>query len=162
MEIRVHIDKADPKRQMAFGFANVFRRTDQSEVEDSQGHVISTEKAIAVIEDAVYSYVLESRSGDEQHVNYGVARLVESIVLTAEKREAFAIHAAKSELPPDVPDDELADLAALKLAAANEVLPDAWWVGFKIDDVGVWAKVEDGTYSMFSIVGRGKETPRAA
>jgi hypothetical protein len=36
------------------------------------------------------------------------------------------------------------------------MLPQGWWVGFKIDDPGVWGKVKDGTYNMFSIEGRAE------
>lgn len=155
MEIRVPITKLEEERQMAFGFANVFRTTEGDEIVDSHDDTIDTEEAIAAIEDAVYRYVLDSRSGDEQHINYGVARLVESIVLTAEKREAFALHAMAmaieggDERPPP-------QILTEKMAAAELVLPDAWWTGFKIDDANVWAKVKDGTYKMFSIVGRGR------
>ena len=32
-------------------------------------------------------------------------------------------------------------------------LPVGWWIGFQVTDPEVWAKVKDGTYSMFSIEG---------
>ncbi len=145
---------------MAFGFANVFRTTDGDEVVDSHDETIDSEEAIEAIEDAVYRYVLQSRSGDEQHVNYGIARLVESKVYNEEKREALAVAATKAELTAESTVEDAEALYAVKLAAAREVLPDAWWVGFKVDDPDVWQKVKDGTYSMFSIVGRGRRVPR--
>ena len=37
------------------------------------------------------------------------------------------------------------------------ILPDAgWWIGFKVTDSGVWEKVKDGTYTMFSIEGEAE------
>jgi len=144
---------------MAFGFANVFRTTEGDEVVDSHEEVIDSEEAIAAIEDAVYRYVIESRSGDEQHVNYGIATLVESVILTGEKREAFALHAARTAAVfagIDYDSDEFDEILTKKREAASEILPDGWWTGFKVLDSEVWAKVKDGTYSMFSIVGRGR------
>jgi hypothetical protein len=37
--------------------------------------------------------------------------------------------------------------------------PAGWWVGFKVDDPEVWAKVESGEYKMFSIGGTATEEP---
>lgn len=33
------------------------------------------------------------------------------------------------------------------------VVPEGWWIGFKVTDDEVWEKVKDGTYPMFSIEG---------
>jgi hypothetical protein len=161
IDIFVPISLREPARQYAFGFANVFRLTDGTVVVDSQNHKIDTTDAIAAIENAVYEYVLTSRSGDEQHINYGVARLIETVVLNEEKRGAFAAHAAYHELGSDADTDDLAALTTTKLTQARAVLPDAWWVGFKIDDDDAWEKTEDGTYPMFSIVGRGRSIENA-
>lgn len=168
MDVRVNVEidhellKAHgAEKRLAFGFANVFRTVDGDEVVDSHDEAISTEEAIAAIEDAVYGYVLESRSGDEQHVNFGIARLVETVVLTDEKRDAFVRHAFLSQ-SAGLDDDEQEQLVAALRLAAEMIIPDAWWVGFKIDDDDAWEKALDGTYSMFSIVGRGRRRPRAA
>ena len=37
-----------------------------------------------------------------------------------------------------------------------------WWIGFKVTDDDVWAKVKDGTYPMFSIEGEAVRVPEAA
>ena len=39
------------------------------------------------------------------------------------------------------------------------ILPVGWWIGFKIEDEAAWAKVKDGTYSMFSIEGKAQRVP---
>lgn len=146
MEIHVPITKIDKPRQMAFGWANVFL-ADGDRIVDSHRETIDTDVAIAAIEDAVYRYVLESRSGDEQHVNYGVARLVESMVFTDEKIQAIAAHSAAIAETDDATD---------RAVILRKIIPTGWWTGFKIDEEDVWTKVEDGTYPMFSIVGSGR------
>lgn len=161
ISVEVPIKLADEARRLAFGWANVFRLTDGTPVTDSHRETIDTDEAVAAIEDAVYRYVLESRSGDEEHVNYGVARLVETMVFNAEKREAIARHTAtldvlRSGIPTGDPGfpRAVAVLAAENLLKLGDVIPDGWWVGFRVDDDDVWKRVTDGTYGMFSIVGR--------
>lgn len=85
------------------------------------------------LEESVYDYVLISRDADEMHQKRGVGRLVESMYFTEEKIE-------KLGLPPGS-------------------LPTGWWVGFKVDNPDVWAKVKSGEYRMFSIFGRGRREP---
>ncbi len=79
------------------------------------------------LERAAYLYVAEFGTAGEMHERGGVGRLIESVVFTKEKAAAMGI-------PP-------------------EVLPEGWWVGFRIDDAEVWEKVKNGTYAMFSIEG---------
>jgi hypothetical protein len=82
--------------------------------------------SVADIEKAAYDFVLNVRKAGEMHTNLsGVGRLCESMVFTAEKQAALGITMAKV----------------------------GWWVGFHIDDDGVWEKVKDGTYKAFSIGG---------
>ena len=42
---------------------------------------------------------------------------------------------------------------AALLGIPDGTLPVGWWIGFKVTDEDVWAKVKDGTYPMFSIEG---------
>ena len=81
----------------------------------------------AELEQAAYGFVELYREGGEMHERGGCAVLVESMVVTTEKRQALGI--------PD------------------GTLPVGWWIGFKVTDEDVWAKVKDGTYPMFSIEG---------
>jgi hypothetical protein len=45
------------------------------------------------------------------------------------------------------------------MGLAKDALPVGLWVGFKIDDADVWAKVKSGEYPMFSIQGKAKRIP---
>lgn len=126
---RFRIAKSDDDRMLAFGWANVSIRADGEEVIDWQEDSIAPE----VLEDAAYNFVELYREGGEMHENKGVAVLVESIVFTKEK------------------------LKALGLPEGS--LPVGWWIGFHVADPDVWAKVKDGTYSMFSIEGTAERVP---
>lgn len=123
------ITKFDTAQQLVFGWANVMKHTDGTDVDDTQGDVIDTPEAIAAFEKAVYEYVELTGSGDEMHENYGVAQIVESFVATPEK--------------------------LAKMGLAEDALPTGWFVGFKVHDLEVFEKVVTGEYSMFSIVGTG-------
>lgn len=79
------------------------------------------------MEAMAYRFVLTSREAGEMHEKIGVGKLIESIVMTKEKQEALGI-----------------DLGF-----------EGWWCGFKITDKDVWEKVKDGSYSAFSIHGKG-------
>jgi len=78
------------------------------------------------LEKAAYDYVLEFRDSGEMHKGEANGRMVESFVLTPEKSQQMGL-----------PTGNLT----------------GWWVGYKLDDAETFAKVKDGTYSMFSIAG---------
>ncbi len=99
------------------------------EVRDLHGDIIRT----ATHEKAVYDFVLKFRDAGQMHSGGSVGRLVESFMATPEKLVAMG-------LPADA-------------------LPVGHWVGFKIDDADVWAKVKSGEYPMFSIQGKAVRTP---
>jgi len=80
----------------------------------------------AELEKAAYEYVLKFRDAGEMHQGHAVGQLVESLVMTPDKARAMGI---------PVP------------------MGTRWWVGYKIHDPEVFAKVKDGTYKMFSIQG---------
>lgn len=134
MDLTGEFSKLDEDRQLAFGWASVVSlpsstdligKAAHTELVDKQGDVLDTES----LEEAVYSYVLESRDADVMHERAGVGQLVESVMLTPEKIEKMGLDPA--------------------------VVPVGWWVGFRVTDPEVWGKVKDGTYRMFSIRGRG-------
>lgn len=120
------ISKADDDQQIVFGWASVAKRKDGSTVEDRQGDIIDD---LDAMERVAYDFVLNSRDGGEMHVRKGVSTLVESMVFTPEKRE--------------------------KMGIPDGILPDAWWVGFKVNDKEVWKGVKSGKYRMFSVHGTG-------
>jgi hypothetical protein len=123
---RFKIEKSDDDKMLAFGWANVSVRSDGEVIEDWQEDIVEPEE----LERAAYEYVLLYREGGEMHERGGAAVLVESVVFTEEKMQAMGIPAG--------------------------TLPVGWWIGFKVTDRGVWEKVKDGTYPMFSIEGEAE------
>lgn len=122
------ITKSDDDQMLAFGWANVSMRVGDELIEDWQEDIIEPEE----LEAAAYEFVELYREGGEMHERGGVATLIESVVFTKEKQKALGI--------------------------PEGVLPVGWWLGFKVTDKGVWEKVKDGTYSMFSIEGTAERT----
>lgn len=120
---RFEVKKANEDKMLAFGWANVSIDASGNQLEDWQGDMIDPED----LEEAAYQFVKLYREGGEMHERGGVATMIESVVFTEEKMQAMGI-------PPGT-------------------LPIGWWIGFQVTDPEVWAKVKDGTYSMFSIEG---------
>lgn len=115
----------DSEERLVFGWASVADRADGETITDHQGDIVE----ISELEHAAYDFVQFFREGSEMHERGGldIAVLVESVVFTPEK------------------------IAALGLKDGD--LPNGWWVGFRVLDDGVWDKIKDGTYKMFSIEG---------
>ena len=123
---RGSFSKVDPERRLCFGWAYTAQKG-EALVIDKSGDFVDDE-AMPDLEDAVYEYVLTSREADEMHVRTtGVAKLVESVILTPEKLEKMGLEGERV----------------------------GWWVGFRVEDDAVWKAVKDGTYPMFSIRGSG-------
>lgn len=83
------------------------------------------------LEKLAYKFVLKYRTSDEMHNETAVGEMIESAMFSKEKLE--------------------------KLGIADRV-PEGWWVGFHISDPEVWASVNKGEYSMFSIGGTASST----
>lgn len=126
---KFRIQKADEEQHIVFGWAYVSNRTDGSRVQDWSGDIVD----IREIERAAYNYVEFYRDGSEMHERGGIGTLVESIVFTPEK------------------------IAAIGIPEGS--VPNGWWIGIRISDSGVWDKVKDGTYRMFSIEGEARSEP---
>ena len=125
------IKKTDEDKRLVFGWANIAIRANGEQIEDLQGDVVDPED----LEEGVYQYVLNFRDAGEEHIP-GLrkkARMVESVVFTEEKLQAMGI--------------------------PKGTVPLGWWIGFYVDDDETWAKIKDGTYTMFSIEGKGKRIP---
>ena len=120
---RFKIIKSNDERMLAFGWASVSMRVDGEIIEDWQQDIVEPEE----LENAAYNFVELYREGGEMHERGGCAVLVESMVFTAEKQQALGI--------------------------PEGTLPVGWWIGFKVTDEDVWAKVKSGEYPMFSIEG---------
>ena len=123
MKLQARIEKLDQDQHLVFGFASVTADENGNQIVDSQGDVID----IYELERAAYEYILNAGETGEMHENFGIGKIVESIVFTPEK------------------------LSALNLEGK---LPSGWWIGMKITDEGIWEKIKNGAYKMFSIGGR--------
>ena len=120
---RFHVQKVDEEKKLVFGWASVSVTVDGQEVLDLQEDMIDPE----TLEEAAYKFAELYRDGGEMHERTGVAVMVESVILTAEKQAAIGIPAG--------------------------TLPVGWWLGFRVTDDDVWEKVKSGEYNMFSIGG---------
>ena len=129
---RFKIQKADDDKRLAFGWASASATISGETVEDCVGDVIDIEE----LEQAAYNFVELYREGGEMHERGGCAVLVESVIFTPEKIAAMGI--------------------------PEGTVPTGWWIGFKVTDDDVWAKVKDGTYPMFSIEGEAVRVPAEA
>lgn len=123
---KFQIKKANDEKMQAFGWASVAIVENGETLEDWQGDIIDSEE----LENAAYKFVDLYREGGEMHERGGAAYLIESMVFTKEKMETMGI--------------------------PEGTLPVGWWIGFQVTDADVWAKVKDGTYSMFSIEGEAE------
>ncbi len=126
---RFKIQKSDDEKRLAFGWASAAANINGETVEDCYGDIIEIEE----LEQAAYAFVELYREGGEMHERGGCAILVESIVFTPEKIAAMGI--------------------------PEGTVPTGWWIGFKVTDDDVWAKVKDGSYPMFSIEGSAVRVP---
>ena len=126
-----NIYKTDDDKRLVFGWANVAIRVDGEQIQDLQDDLIDPDN----LEEIAYDYVLRFRAGGEVHNPdlRNKARLVESCVFTKEKMAAMGL--------------------------PEGILPEAWWIGFYVDDDDAWEKIKSGEYKMFSIEGTGQRIP---
>lgn len=117
------IQKSVDEKRLAFGWASVAATAAGDTVTDYYEDIIEPDE----LEQAAYNFVQFYREGGEMHERGGCAVLVESVIFTKEKMAAMGI--------------------------PEGVVPEGWWIGFKVTDDEVWEKVKDGTYPMFSIEG---------
>jgi hypothetical protein len=84
--IPLEIKKAQPERQMIFGWASVVAKNGEYII-DKQGDIIP----IAELENAVLDYMLHSRDHGVMHEAQGTGRLVMSFLTTPEYMDAFGL-----------------------------------------------------------------------
>ncbi len=121
------IAKTVEDQRLVFGFANISVDPDGETVTDKHGDQIPP----SVLEKAAYRFVVQRGEGGLEHQYMGVATLVESFFLTAEKVEAMGL-------------------------SDPSFRGAAWWIGFRVDDSDVWAAVKSGELAAFSIAGRAE------
>ena len=122
-DIRFTISKALDEQQLVIGWAAVVTKSNGERIVDLQGDVIS----IVEIEKAAHRAMSFGGrgKGGEQHENMGIGDIVESFVVSKERREALGFGEG----------------------------PEGWIVALKIHDPKVWAKVKSGEYSELSFRG---------
>ena len=132
-ELHANIIKVDAPKRMFFGWSYVIEK-DGALVEDHSGDVVDTPEAVGAMETAFYQYALNSRGGDDGHSVFGVAQLVEQIVLTPEKIEKMGLDPATT--------------------------PIGVWSGYYCPETELGDRLLDsiksGRYKSLSIVGRGR------
>lgn len=131
IEFECEFSKVAEDKHQVFGWASIMNR-DGKPVVDRQGDWIAVEE----IEKSAYDYVVKSRTGGNEHrrsedreVPFQVSDMIESFVVTPEKREAMSL---------------------------GDDVPDGWWVGFKVNDEDTWDDVKSGKVTGFSVHGKGK------
>lgn len=132
----LEITKRDDERRMVFGFAKF------SEDPENRGYLLIDKQDDVItpedLEDSAYEYVLHSRDSGEMHVSKGSATLVESVVITPEKLEAWGLK--------------------------GDSVPIAWWTGYHVHEVekgqpDPFDKIKKGEYTAFSVEGLAARVP---
>ena len=126
-QLKVDVKKVDQDKRQIFGWASVVTKNGEV-IWDKQGDAIPVEE----LEEAVYSYMLQSRDGGNLHVVKGVSRCIESMMWTVEKAAAMGV-----PLPNGI---------------------EGWWTGFFCDDDDLWNAVKKGALLEFSIGGQAVST----
>lgn len=124
------IEKYKDDEQLVFGWASVAKLADGSRPKEWQDDIVDAED----LEPAIYDYMLKSRLSNEMHVpGTESGEIVESIIFTKQKMKEMGI--------------------------PEGVIPEGWWVGYKIHDPEVYQKAKSGLYKMFSIEGEADRIP---
>ena len=125
------IEKSEPDQRRFWGKGYIHTTPDGTVV-DHSGDIVDTPEAQAALEQAFYTYVKESRSGDMEHNVFGAADMIEGFIVTTEKKAAG--------LFPDSMDEGI-------------------YVGFQAQDTDdgdvLWDGVKSGRLKALSIVGEG-------
>lgn len=122
----MRVMKADPDRQMIFGWASISTE-DGKLVVDKQQEMIEPDQ----LENAAYEFVLEARENADMHQKRQVGRLIESMMFTTEKQDALGIKVMND--------------------AGQRI--EGWWTGFLVDDKETWKAHKRGERPEFSIGG---------
>lgn len=127
VRLTVDISKQAPNEKgLVSGWASVSVLANGDIPLDWEGDVILPEE----LEDASIEFMENYALSGVMHTGDPVGTVVESMMFTKEKQAAIGI-------PPGT-------------------VPEGWFITVKIYDPEVRQKVKDGTYTMFSIQGRGQ------
>ncbi len=84
------IVKVDEEQGRVYGPAYVFTKNGE-QVVDHSGDTIDTPEAIDALEEAFIGYVKDHRTGDLDHEQFEVSRLIEAVFVTKEKAELMGM-----------------------------------------------------------------------
>lgn len=127
LEFRADITKRDDERQVAYGWASVYRIHDRPVI-DRQGDRMSEAEVVNMAQ----RFISEMRVAKTMHNDQPpIGEVVESLVLTAAIQKTLGIDLGR----------------------------EGWFVGVKINDPDVWARVKAGELAAFSIGGAGRRAP---
>lgn len=133
MELTGQILKVDEEQGRVYGWAYVMTKNGK-QVIDHSGDMIDTPEARRALEEAWVGYVKDHRTGDLDHSQFGVSRLIEAAYITVEKAEMMGMSTDTEGL----------------------------WVGYEFDrdtPEGREAWEAAKQRGAFSIVGRGRWEP---
>jgi hypothetical protein len=122
--------KLDDEKRVATGWVSVVEDAAGNQIVDSEGHLIP----ITELEKAVHAAFSESGGkgkGGDLHEEQGLLDVVESFVVTAEKREALGFGQG----------------------------PAGWVASFSVSDDDVWSKIKSGDRPELSLRGSGRGVP---
>ena len=130
MELTGEILKVDEEQGRVYGWAYVFTKNGE-QVQDHSGDVVDTPETRKQLEDAFVGYVKDHRTGDLDHEQFEVSRLIEAVY----------VDKAKADLMGATIDRE------------------GLWVGYEfnrdtVEGLAAWEKAK--SRSAFSIVGSGR------
>jgi hypothetical protein len=129
------VQKVDEDQQLVFGWASI-STVDGELIVDKQNDVILPED----LEKAAYDYMLYCQEPDDpidkrsdaglgdMHERKGMGRVIESFVFTKQKQDLLGI----------------------------DIRMEGWWIGFKVDDLGLWKRIKSGELPEFSIGGKAR------
>ncbi len=130
MQLSGEIVKVDEEQGRVYGWAYVFTKNGE-QVQDHSGDVIDTAETRQALEDAFVGYVKDHRTGDLDHEQFGVSKLIEAAFITKDKAELMGLTADR----------------------------EGMWVGYEFnrdtaEGLAAWETAK--TRGAFSIVGRGR------
>jgi len=132
-ELKIPVVKIDRPKGLVTGWASIVTTADGTPIIDHDGEIIPIAELEKAAQEAFADGQIGRGKAGDMHERTGVADLVESMVLSAEKREE------------------------LKLGKG----PEGWVVTLKINDPKLLAEIVDGTKTELSILGTAERIPLA-
>ena len=127
-----HIEKSEPDQRRFWGKGYIHTSADGDQVQDWSGDYIDTPETQRELEEALYGFVKDYRTGDAEHEVFDAATMIEGYLVTKEKKAAG--------LFPDNMDEGLYVAFEAEKTAEGDAL---------------WDSVKDGRLTALSIVGAG-------